>query len=176
MGTRGFLCFVADGTEKITYNHFDSNPTDLGVIVLSWLLETDHAEAAAAARRLRMVDHDDKPTRDDATRLGWSDDKAPRDMYDLLSHTGGDPAAILAAGMATDWADFPMTDACCWGYVVDFDARLLEVYSAYGGERRRGRFVGRRAFVEWARAWPLAHLPTVDEFAAQFRRMYGDLA
>lgn len=39
MGTRGTWGFVADGDEKLTYNHFDSYPDGLGVDVLDALRE-----------------------------------------------------------------------------------------------------------------------------------------
>ena len=62
MGTRGFIGFVVDGVEKISYNHMDSYPEALGVEVMAWAASTDLESAAKATRALRVVSDDVSPT------------------------------------------------------------------------------------------------------------------
>ena len=69
MSTRGFITFAVDGEQKTAYNHSDSYPDWLGVRVLSWLQQANHAELRRQAVSLRVVSGDDKPTAEDIDRL-----------------------------------------------------------------------------------------------------------
>jgi hypothetical protein len=172
MSTRGFVGFVIDGTEKITYNHSDSYPGWLGVNVLSWLREADTAEAADQARALRVVDPESTPTDKDIERLrGCADLNVGRQTLDswyvLLRHNQGNPGAMLQAGVVEDASDFP-TDSLFaeYGYVVDFDARLLEAYAGFQKlPHGEGRFASRPRLgddyypVKLVGSWPFTDLP-----------------
>lgn len=140
MGTRGALGFVVDETAKITYNHFDSYPSGLGDDTLRWLrgVVADPAReqaAADAARRLREVTGE--PTDEEARRysqagLADTDVSTGADWYALLRRAQGDPAAILDVGIFESAAEFPRDSLFCeWAYLVDFDARVFEVYEGF---------------------------------------------
>jgi hypothetical protein len=69
MGTRGFLGFVLQDKEYITYNHFDSYPSGLGDAVLQWLRgEVENGQAGLDSIRQRVAaltlitDEDAEPT------------------------------------------------------------------------------------------------------------------
>ncbi|HEY3435961.1 MAG TPA: hypothetical protein VGK41_09940, partial [Solirubrobacterales bacterium] len=141
MGTRGFVGFVVDGTEKIAYNHFDSYPDGLGSDVLTWLtsaLTTHPAVIVEQARALRAIDGQTEPTDADFKQLkafynpNVGGPSARPTWYQLLRGTQGNPGAMLRAGVIEDASDFPTNSLFAeWGYIVDFDERRLEVYEGF---------------------------------------------
>lgn len=180
MGTRGFLGFVVDGTEKIAYNHWDSYPDGLGLTVLAWLRETDLEALPERVRALEVVSDEVPP--DDLqvaklqragfvnTDVGGRSERVT--WYQALRETQGNPEATLAAGFVEDAHLFPLDSLFCeWGYLVDLDAGVLEVYKGFTrGEATEGRWAGQReegsdyAAVTRVKSWPLTELPTEDEF------------
>lgn len=63
MGTRGVVGFHRNGIDKITYNHFDSYPSDLGKRVKDFLMTTPVDEMMAIFDRIIMVNETQPPTR-----------------------------------------------------------------------------------------------------------------
>lgn len=182
MGTRGFVGFVADGVEKIAYNHWDSYPEALGVGVLTWLSGCDLDRVRLQARALRVVAQDSEPTEEDVRRLArWTNltvgARDEKDWYCLLRETQGRPGEILEAGVLCDAGQFPRDSLFAeWGYVVDFDASVFEAYRGLQKQpHSRGRFASRETWtygsptttyypVALAVSWPLGDLPTEEEF------------
>lgn len=176
MSTRGFIGWVTQGTEKITYNHSDSYPSWLGLRMLA------HAKAvteddARKAHELRLVDECETPGAADRKRLApfHRNVSSGHDWYSYLRGTQGDPALILEAGVATDGSSCPSDSLFMeWGYVVDFDNQAFEVY--YGFQQAphsQGRFAGRHDGGEWypvalVASWPLGQLQgmTDEDFMA----------
>jgi hypothetical protein len=153
MGTRGFVGFVANGEEKIAYNHWDSYVDGLGVKVLAWAREAAKEPAAlrAAVLKLRVVKNGERPTAEDKKRLRkWTDlgvsEKSTDDWYCLLRGTQGDPAAMLEAGVIEDASEFPLDSLFAeWGYLIDTDGDgMLEVYQGFQhAPHGAGRFARR---------------------------------
>lgn len=185
MSTRGFLSFAVDGEIKTAYNHHDSYPDWLGTNVLDWAHGVDIEAATEAARALRVVTDADEPTDDDIARLapytntGVGGRGERPDWYQLLRETQGHPAAMLDAGAIEDASSFP-TDSLFaeWGYVVDLDARALEVYVGFQrAPHGEGRFASPTPNdddyypVRLLKSWPLTELPTADEFVAEINRL-----
>jgi hypothetical protein len=183
MSTRGFVGFVVDGTEKIAYNHSDSYPDGLGLDVLRWLRTADLDAIREQALTLRVVAADSKPTDEDIERLSGFANRGvgTRDLddwYVLLRKTQGNPKGMLAAGVIEDASGFPADSLFAeWGYVVDLDARALEVFEGFQKQSHdKGRFAGRQDADDSRRdgywpvalvsSWPLSALPTDDEFMA----------
>jgi hypothetical protein len=178
MGTRGFVGFVVDGTEKITYNHNDSYPGGLGVDVLGFA-RGDMQAAREQARALRLVTDDVPPTGEQKAALAGLADlgvgrQADDDWYVLLRRTQGDPAAILRSGYMIDSHDFPADSLFAeYGYVVDFDAGTFEAYRGFQTEMHdKGRFADQAPRdtgyhpVALVASWPLDNLPDDDVFVA----------
>jgi hypothetical protein len=176
MGTRGFVGFVVDNTEKIAYNHCDSYPGGLGTDVLGWLRKAHLGGAERRARELRVVNESTKPTAEDVDRLrGYTNANVGSqqldDWYVLLRHTMGNPAAMLDAGYIEDASGFPADSLFAeWGYVVDFDAKTFEVYEGFQrAAHDKGRFAARSDSDDSRRngyypvaliaSWPLDALP-----------------
>lgn len=179
MSTRGFVGFVINGAEKIAYNHCDSYPAGLGIDTLTWLRGVDPEVLEGQARALRVVDPDSVPTDDDQRQLAeWADtsvgEQSLDDWYCLLHKTQGNPALILRAGVIEDAGAFPCNSLFAeWGYLVDLDRGVFEVYEGVQqSPHDRGRFAGRPsacdgyAPVALAASWPLAELPDDKTFAA----------
>jgi len=190
MGTRGFIGFVIDGEEKITYNHFDSYPNGLGMEVLTWFRDILQSSVSYKSyiRNLKMVDGKSEPTEAQIKELRPYADlnvsqQSLKDWYCLLRRTQGDPGAILAAGYAIDSSDFPMDSLMCeWGYIIDTDTETFEVYEGFQKEpHNRGRFAHRppvdlerhiKIFghgyypVALRAAWSFNAIPTGEEFLA----------
>lgn len=183
MGTRGFIGFVADGTEKIGYNHFDSYPEGLGVDVLGWLRNalTTHPDVLVKQiQALRVIDGKIDPTDAEIEQFKGTYDptvggRSERPTwYQLLRGTQGNPAAIIKAGAMEDAGEFPADSLFAeWGYVVDVDSRTFEVYRGFQtGPHAKGRFADREPSgtgyrpVALAKSWSLDHLPTDGAFLA----------
>jgi hypothetical protein len=191
MGTRGFITFVVGGEEKTSYNHFDSYPDGLGLTMLEWARGvTDWNAARTQAGQLRLVtDETEPPTPEDIERFrqySWNREQhgGPADLrpgqqwYDLLHETQGDPAKILEAGVTEDSRNFPMDSLFAeWGYVIDLDASMFEVYRGFQREAHaEGRFADRAARETYAEGvgpyypvalvvgWKLDSLPTKEQF------------
>lgn len=183
MSTRGFLGFVADEHETITYVHFDAYPSGLGADVLKWARTvTDWDAVRQQAASLIHIDGDAMPTDEQRAALaryakpgvGGSKDDPGEEWYRLLHGTFGDPAATLASGYAPHAPDWPGDSLFCeWGYLVDLDAETFEVYQGFQQTPHKGRFFDRKTDsssgyepVKLLAAWPLNALPDDDAFLA----------
>lgn len=158
MGTRGFVGFTVDGTEKIAYNHFDSYPDALGIDVLTWLRSAAEALDALTerVRALRVVDPNSTPTADEIEQLrrfAKLDVGTQQfdDWYVLLRETQGNPELMLEAGVIEDGSRYAGMQ---YGYLVDLDKSELRVYD---GDRS----------ADVLAAFPFDALPTDDEFIAR---------
>jgi hypothetical protein len=188
MSTRGFIGFVVDGTEKIAYNHSDSYPEGLGRLVLDWLRTAQLDDVRRLAAALRVVGPKSTPTADDIERLrpyanpgvatGSLDD-----WYVLLHATQGNPAAILDAGVIEDASSFPADSLYAeWGYLVDLDTGVFEVYRGFQETpHRNGRFADRPTRIPptgyqpcaLVASWKLDALPTDEAFEATLGALDG---
>jgi hypothetical protein len=184
MGTRGFVGFVVGGAEKIVYNHFDSYLSGLGLETLHWLLGELLAEADGVvtawrtqAQALTTVP-DREPTAEERERLAEFEDSgvgsAEDHWYRLLRETQGKPGAILKAGFYEDAKEFPLDSLFCeWGYLVDLDAEVLEVYQGFQtAQPTKGRWADEigttpgYAPVQLVARWSFKELPTDAAFLA----------
>jgi hypothetical protein len=144
MGTRGLIGFAVGGEVKLAYNHWDSYPDGLGVKVLSFVrqLVKDGAvdDAAQRVRDLKVVTDETPVTPADVqalkrwanTTVGGPTETGAPSWYQLLRETQGDPDAILTAGYLEDSSEFALDSLFCeWGYVINFDDKVLEVYRGF---------------------------------------------
>lgn len=152
MGTRGSICFVANGEEKITYMQYDSYPDGVGETVLKWLTAQLSAGREATVKQkvltLRPVDESSEPTVLERAKYAEFLDEhvsTGRDWYSLLRHCQGEPSLILQAGVFCDASYFPFDSLFCeWAYVVDLDERVFEVYQGFRtSPPTQGRWAGR---------------------------------
>jgi hypothetical protein len=160
MGTRGCWGYVIDGEPKLTYNHWDSYPSGLGVEIVAHVQRhTDDLDALRKqVRALRLVGKDDKPTPGERDQLAGHADLnvstgSLDEWYVLLRNLQGDPDGTLAAGYMIDSRDFPTDSLFCeWAYVIDLDAEMLEVYRGFQEEPHVGRFAP-EGFIPKSEPW-----------------------
>ncbi|MEV0764150.1 hypothetical protein [Nocardia sp. NPDC050435] len=183
MSTRGFVGFVVEDRETITFNRCDSYPERLGVEVLEYLTQiTDWDEMRSDAASLVHVADDDPRNEEkfDAfcARHGWcrGDYTEVPSWCDLLGENLHDPAAILTAGFAVHHPDWPGSTWCDWGYLINLDVGKLEVYSGSNRDASgAGRFDGRNRDghfhwpVQLRTSWSLRELPDAQTFVATFQ-------
>lgn len=137
MGTRGLMAVHVDGQTTGSYNHFDSYPSGLGADIVSFLRTAFIEQAAEQARMLIPVTEDAEPTTEQINRcisLGLCDPSVGDglDWYSLLRNQQGDMGKTLETGFILDGTSFANDSLFCeWGYVVDFDAGVFEVYRGF---------------------------------------------
>jgi hypothetical protein len=154
MGTRGAFGVIAGERELIGYNQFDSYPNGGGITNLGWLRSVieggELAVVFCQAVLCRLVDNDQPPKAADVEALADATDlnvseRSKADWYCLTRHTHGDIGAMLACGYIFDSHTFPLDSLFCeWGYIVDFDKGVFEVYQGFQESLPKlGRWAGR---------------------------------
>ena len=145
MSTNGQITFIADGHAKRSYNHWDSNPSALGLEVLRWLRGTirdgNETLLRTAIKDLVVVsDFGGHPPTEEQERelepytvsaVGGPNER----WYRLLRKTQGDPGKILSVGYAYDqnWGvevdeyynyivNCDVREFICLGHIWSFDA------------------------------------------------------
>lgn len=170
MSTRAVYGFRIDGEEKLTYNHSDGYPDYLGRHILTWAQQTGVARMREIARGLERVAKDSTPTPEQiAACRRWLNREvstgSEQEWYSLLREAQGCPEAweqglrYFIDGRTELHAD----DTWCeWGYVLDLDLEILEVYSrkpyAYWDDDTHRYGLRRLLFV------PLNDLPDEERF------------
>lgn len=142
MGTRGLCGFVVDGDVKSSYNHYDSYPSGLGAKIveqIGYLTKNfSEDELKEKVRDMFFVDDDSTPVTEDyiekykeyydgnvggSTEVTWPQ---------LLRDTQGDLVKNIEAGVMLDTNDFARDSLFCeWGYLVNLDTKMLEVYRGF---------------------------------------------
>lgn len=142
MSTRGALGFRLNQTDKITYNHSDSDPSGLGVDVVKWCrYQTDWKEIKKKVRSMKKTSskdvNDDKERLCNALGLVGSE----RDWYWILRDTQGDLDKILEARYYEDYNSFLRDSLFCeYAYIINLDLMELEIYE---GSQRKEHSKGR---------------------------------
>ena len=149
MGTRGAVGYVVDGDVRLTYNHYDSYFTGLGVAVGKFAA-TLHGERlteyANKARVMKFIDEQSTPTAEEREKYGAFADpgvSTGEDWYSLLRNAQGNLQAYLDLGIMPDNTDFAHDSLFCeYAYAVNFDTGVVEVYRGFQQDpaRVKGRF------------------------------------
>lgn len=188
IGTRGFIGVVVNGDLKVTYNHFDSYPDGIGVQVLGFLQgvlaggSDGYNAMAEKAAALQLIDESEKPTAEQQEALKKYADTSVStgsldEWYVLLRGAQGNLGAYLDAGYMPDGSDFPLDGVFCeWGYLIDLDNKVFEVYKGFNkGLPTEGRWANRpneadiqeryRSHLEYAKSEKREPWLTYDYFA-----------
>lgn len=161
MGTRGAFGVIIGEQEKIGYNQYDSYPDGKGLENLAWLRSANLDEVWRLAEECHLVTDKIKPTQAEIKQLSAMTDlnvgdQSTDDWYCLTRHTHGSIEDMLKCGFIADQSGFPLDSLFCeWGYIVDLDRNLFEVYEGFQAEvPKQGRWAGR---------------PTAEEDKANFK-------
>lgn len=135
MGTRGAVGFRIDGTDKVTYNHFDSYPSGLGEVVVAFCKRTKDIDLAPFVRGIRLVDEGTPPSEAEIKKYRqWYDGSvgsgSPQDWYCLLREAQGQLDCYLEGlDVMIDSHEFLADSLFCeWAYIVNLDEGVLEVH------------------------------------------------
>lgn len=177
MGTRGAFGFISKGKTKVTYNHYDSYPTGLGVSVIKACIDYPREQIAAAADAITLVKEDKKPTKAQIKKCiaaGLADfnvsTRSENDWYCLLRNLQGDIESFVSgrAPFMIDSEAFLADSLFCeWAYIINCDTGNLEVYQGFNQDPKApGRYAhlrdGEYCGVKLLREIPLAQLRDKD--------------
>lgn len=150
MGTRGTYGIRIDGVDKLTYNHYDSYPEQLGIAMLGEarkLVQMPKEVALEKARQIKMVDENTTPSEEDIARLSKYHDPSissgkPTEWYSLLRKMQGNLTEHLRAGVMLESKNFIKDSLFCeWGYIIDLDTDKFEAYQGFQTKPHKGRYV-----------------------------------
>ncbi len=150
MGTRGAYGFRFEGKDKVTYNHYDSYPDELGTHTLSYAANTGIEKMKKLASRIVMIDSNSTPSSTLIERyklvadIGVAGMKY-EDWYCLLRNTQGDLRHYhKGIEHMIDSHEF-LTDSlfCEWAYIINLDEQQFEVYRGFNkNPNAPGRYAG----------------------------------
>jgi hypothetical protein len=148
MGTRGAFGFRIDGLDKVTYNHFDSYPQELGSNVIDDIIGSSVAHMKKVARAIVLIDRDEPPTPEEiAKNEKWANlevsEQKLEDWYCLLREAQGSLAPWLdeELGVMIDSKGFLLDSLFCeYAYIVNLDDETFEFYRGFQHAPGAGRY------------------------------------
>ena len=148
MGTRGAYGFHKAGIDKITYNHWDSYPTGLGESISEFIRRHSIASMDNIFERIILVSESTSPTSEQIEEcIRYYDSsvskQTPTEWYSLLRDSQGD-LETYATGLRymINNAKFLEDSLFCeWGYVINLDASILEIYRGFQKQPSRNRYI-----------------------------------
>ena len=138
MGPRGVYGFRIDQKDKVTYNHFNSYPKNLGKNVLLFIARTPLKQLKNIAQNITLVDHYSVPSQDLIKKYKRFSNLnvsrgSNRGWYYLLRDTQGDLFPYNdGLQHLIDYHEFLYDSLYCeWAYIINLDKDLLEVYKGF---------------------------------------------
>lgn len=145
MGTRSTTGVRIDGADKLSYNQFDGYPEGVGQGLIKELksdIEKLGLDGAIGtwkqlARTMQLVHGATPPTAQQIEKLKpFTDLGVSRgstdDWYCLLREAQGSLLKSFEAGYMLDAGDFINDSLMCeWGYILNLDDEVLEIYEGY---------------------------------------------
>ncbi len=196
MSTRGSIGFRIDGQDKLTYNHYDSYPSWLGVSVLHQVQELvadpdKLEELKEKARRIKLFRQDDRITPEILEITKPYHDLAVSkrslgDPYCLFHGMQGDLKAMLDAGYILDASSFILDSLFCeWAYILNLDDEAFEVFVGFQkkptpgnryGTSPRGSFDGNYYPCKMIREYTFDELLelTDEDFVQELEELEGE--
>lgn len=149
MGTRGTYGFRKNGEDKLTYNHYDSYPSYLGVKVLEFANSCTIQELNDIYDRLVLVDEDSEPTPEQIEECKKYADTGVstgslKDWYCLLRNAQGELMAYKEGlKYMIDNGGFIKDSLFCeYGYIINLDTCMLEFWAGYQHVPQEGNRYG----------------------------------
>lgn len=147
MGTRGIYGFYKDGVDKVTYNHFDSYPEELGNNIIDFIKTTSIEEMNEIFKKITLVEQDNIATDEQIRECSiYADLDVSRqditDMYCLLRKTQGN-LSVYKNGLKLmiNNKDFIKDSLFCeWGYIINLTENVLEIYKGFQTQPNNNRY------------------------------------
>ncbi len=152
MGTRGAIGFykIVNGkcVHKVTYNHYDSYPSQLGNDVLDYINRRSIGDLNMAFDAIKMVKENSKPTSKAIAKCvnggyfnGSVSERSTADWYCLLRNCQGDLEKYATVGYMIDSQKFLHDSLFCeWAYIINLTDNVLEVYKGFQKSQPKGRY------------------------------------
>jgi len=138
MSTRGAYGFRIHQTDKVTYNHCDSYPTELGIAVLTFIRNTPIKKLKIIAEKIALIQKNDIPTHEQKEKYKkYADlsvaEQSLDDWYCLLKKSQGNLGAYKDGLIhMIDSIEFLFDSLFCeWAYIINLDTNNLEVYRGF---------------------------------------------
>lgn len=147
MSTRGAWGFRKNGTDKITYNHFDSYPTGLGKVIQDFILKSSIEELNEIYDKIILQDSSIKPTEKQIeeckkyANLEVSSQKIT-DWYCLLREAQGNPFVYKDdCKYMLNGREFMYDGLFCeWAYIINLDQNTLIIYEGFSQKIEPNRY------------------------------------
>lgn len=147
MGTRGAYGFRKGEQDKLTYNHFDSYPSGLGLTIMGFIRDNTDENMEAIFDKIQLVNESDVPTPEQAKGCEeWTN-------QDALNDRGGDWYCVLRAAQGQpeefnkglkfmiDNHRFIQDSLFCeHAYIINLDTKMLEYYIGYQNKQNDNRY------------------------------------
>lgn len=141
ISTRGLWGFVVNGVTKATYNHSDSYPSNLGVVIKDFINNHTINELVEIANKIKIIENDFKPTKEDIVKYHIYFNKivnngSVEDFYALLRESQGEPEEYFKGlDIMINSIDFINDSLFCeWCYLINLDTNCLEIYKGFQKE------------------------------------------
>jgi hypothetical protein len=138
MGTCSSIGIHVNGTDKLTYNHYDGYPTDMGQNVFEQVCDLIKNEGwdkiKKMATKMRQVKADKKFTVKQKEKYGhyWEQVDTGLNMYALLRGLQGKLGLMMKEGIMVGDNDFILDSLFCeWAYIFNVDDKTFEIYQGF---------------------------------------------
>ena len=137
MGTRGLFGFYYKGKYYVVYNHYDSYPSGLGVLIVKELKraidEGRLEEWKSLLIQIKEVNPSIPPTEEEINRLKCYSDlrvsnRKYTDWYCLLRNCQGSLEDVLKSGYIQNHIHNGIPDWEEFAYIVNFDTNKLDFH------------------------------------------------
>lgn len=150
MGTRGIYGFRFEGQDKITYNHFDSYPSELGTNLINEIRGVDIEKLKSVAKKIILVSNEIAPNLNQIEECGEYTDttvstQTKTDWYCLLRQTQGTLKPYLQNELKymIDSHNFILDSLFCeWGYIVNLDTLKFEIWKGFQEKKQKDNRYG----------------------------------
>lgn len=170
MSSRGTYGFYKNGINKLTYNAFDSYPESLGEDMVRFIKACSVDELNHIFDSLILIDERLSPTDKQIKEcMPWYDSSVSsgslHDWYCLLRRAQGNPMAYRDGlhYMLENNTFIRKSLYCAWGYVVNLDSNILEIYNGDQKEPNGNRYVcepeGEYYNCKLIKEYPLGNIP-----------------
>ena len=145
MSTRGVWGLRKDNKDKITYNHYDSYPTELGVIIKEFIIK-HRASLNKIFDKIILVKEnsipDQQQIKDNKQYFEMVSTRNMNEWYALLRRTQKNPELYTKdlKYMIDNHKFIKDSLFCEWGYIINLDNNTLEIYRGFQKTPNNNRY------------------------------------
>ena len=144
MSIRGAYGFYKNGVTKITYNHSESQLSQLGQKLVKFINSVELRHLNMIFNNIELVEENEKPNIKQIRECSkYIDIEATDTWYDLLNSIQGDLTPyIKGLRYMTDAEDFIKNSIMCeYAYIINLDMNCFEVYRGFQTKPQDNRYL-----------------------------------